>query len=161
VGKMGCFVIVLILAIVVVLFWLLVIKPGEEGASFIMRTETMDDNMEQFLINRYAKLKLSIEEHFRDKGESCVTKEISETEMRGHKWFEMAFACYVNNHTVYLTLRGHLSRSDTYNICERIKKDEPWLQTAVSSNFDIIAFRTGTPQDIISQILGVCNSVSM
>jgi len=125
-----------------------------------------DHLIAQSMVRRLVQLRLAIEGYFMERGVRCGISDSDGHGIIGGTWFEVGFVCYVEGHEIYLSMRAHQSRLKSKNprdIVGWIEDDYTGLglQAELSNNNDVIAYRSGTPRDIIDQIRNICNSVAV
>ena len=108
------------------------------------------------------QLRMLIEGYFLSQGIPCSISVI-DGDFGDNDWlFTPGFAVRAGGAEFYLTVRGHISRLQSYDPRDiaRWIEDDVDLQTKMSNKDDIIAYRIGTPREIIDQVIRICNSAA-
>ena len=124
--------------------------------------EMSDQQIGQLIAARAMQLRMLIEGYFLNQGIPCSIRVI-DGELGDNDWlFTPGYAFRAGGAEFYLTVRGHISRLQSYDPRDiaRWIEDDVELQTTMSNKDDIIAYRVGTPREIIDQVIRICNSAA-
>jgi len=128
-----------------------------------MSSLSEQNNLGRYVAQRAFQLRMLIEGHFLRQNLSCSIRMV-DGDFGDNSWlFEPGFAFHVNGAEFYLSIRGHISRFQSHNpqdIAQWIEGDVG-LQTKMSDKDDIIAYEIGTSEEIIEQVLAICNSAAL
>ena len=118
-----------------------------------------------FSANRAALLRMMIEGYFLNNNVRYSIAGVYDLNLGEQQWlFEPGYQMTTAKGTFFLSMRGHIARlgtgGDPRDIARWIREDAG-LQSEMSSNYDIVAYPSGTSRELISQVLGICNNAAL
>ena len=123
-----------------------------------------DQEIAQFLTQRCVQLRMLMEGHFLKQGLELKIWVLEDKDFGDNHWlFQPGYGFQCRKGTFYLSSRGHTSRFKSNNPLDiaRWIENDVGLQTRMSYKDDIIAYQTGTPTELIDQVIDICNSAAL
>ncbi|MGL6195865.1 MAG: tetratricopeptide repeat protein, partial [Thermoguttaceae bacterium] len=126
------------------------------------KTVMSEQEIGNFLAHRSLQIRMLIEGMFLEQGIE-VKIEVIDGHFGDNDWLFTSgyvFRCKSRNDEFYLSMRGHIARikSDNPRDIARWIEGDVGLQTKISNKADIIAYKTGTSQELINQVVNLCNT---